>query len=80
MVTSLVGSPLVDMVSFTGSAEIGYAIAETMFKSGNALKRYVPELGGSAPFIVHEDANLELASKLIIKGCFKNSGQRCTAI
>src|SRR3989344_1607666 len=54
-VRSLVTNPLVDLVSFTGSRDIGIHISQTMANGGNALKRFLPELGGSAPFIFHSD-------------------------
>ncbi|MBI3336876.1 aldehyde dehydrogenase family protein [Candidatus Peregrinibacteria bacterium] len=76
----LVTNPLVDLVSFTGSRDVGIHIAQTMANGGNSLKRFLPELGGSSPFIIHNDADLALAALLACRGCFKNSGQRCTAI
>lgn len=80
IVNRLVSSPLVDLVTFTGSHEVGLAIAGMMARSGNVLKRFVPELGGSSPFIVAGDADPDLAAGLAVAGCFGNSGQRCTAI
>lgn len=80
IVEQLVSSQLLDLVTFTGSREVGLAIVGMMLRAGNALKQYVLELGGSSPFIVAEDADLHLAAELAVKGCFGNSGQRCTAI
>ena len=79
-VRRLVTSPLVDLVSFTGSIAVGVSIAEIMTMGGNALKRFIPELGGLSAFIIHTDADVPLAATLAVKGCFKNSGQRCTSI
>jgi phosphonoacetaldehyde dehydrogenase len=80
LVRRLITHPKVDLVSFTGSHEVGFEIAQTMAVGGNALKKYVPELGGSSAFIVNDDADLACAAELAVKGCFGNSGQRCTAI
>ena len=71
----LVTHDLVDMVTFTGSSQIGRQIA------GRAgYKRLVLELGGSSPLLVLEDADVEEAVDIAVAGIFKNSGQRCTAI
>lgn len=71
----LVTHDLVDMVTFTGSSQIGRHIA------GRAgFKRLVLELGGSSPLLVLEDADVEEAVDIAVAGIFKNSGQRCTAI
>ena len=43
-------------------------------------KKLCLELGGHSPLIVLEDADLDLAVKLACEGCFRNSGQRCTAV
>ena len=65
----------VDLLSFTGSAQVGRAIA------GQAgYKRLCLELGGNSPLIVLADADLELAAGLAAEGAFRNSGQRCTAV
>jgi len=76
----LVTSPLVDMVTFTGGTDAGRSIASTIARSGNGWKRFVPELGGCSSLIVAEDADIERAAATTVKGCFGNSGQRCTAI
>jgi phosphonoacetaldehyde dehydrogenase len=72
--------PNIDMITFTGGLPIGLKIQDKMFKYGHALKRYVPELGGCSSLIICSDADLKLAKDIVINGCFKNSGQRCTAI
>lgn len=65
----------VSLVTFTGSAEVGRNIAETA-----GYKKLCLELGGHSPLIVLEDADIDLAAKLACEGCFRNSGQRCTAV
>jgi aldehyde dehydrogenase (NAD+) len=72
---SLVQDPRIELISFTGSAAVGKAIAVTA-----GYKRTCLELGGQSPLIVLEDADLDLAARLACEGCFRNSGQRCTAI
>jgi phosphonoacetaldehyde dehydrogenase len=71
----LVKDPRIDLVSFTGSAAVGKEIAATA-----GYKKTCLELGGHSPLIILEDADLELAVKLACEGCFRNSGQRCTAV
>ncbi len=71
----LVRDPRVDLVTFTGSAAVGKEIAATA-----GYKRTCLELGGHSPLLVLRDADLDLAAKLACEGCFRNSGQRCTAI
>jgi len=71
----LVRAARVELVSFTGSVAVGKRIAETA-----GYKRLALELGGNDPLIVLEDADLELAVALAAEGCYRNSGQRCTAV
>lgn len=75
VVTPLIRDPRVELVSFTGSVEIGKQIAATA-----GYKKLCLELGGNSPLIVMDDADLELACKLAAEGAFRNSGQRCTAV
>ena len=79
IVDQLVTYPGLDLVSFTGSVDIGKYIAETMANNDNQLKKYMPELGGNANFVVMEDCDLDLAANIAL-GAYANSGQRCTAI
>jgi aldehyde dehydrogenase (NAD+) len=72
---TLLTSPDVDLVTFTGGVAIGKYIAATA-----VYKRQVLELGGNDPLIVMEDADVEEAATLAASGSYKNSGQRCTAV
>ncbi len=65
----------VELVSFTGSVEIGKHIARTA-----GYKKLCLELGGNSPLIILDDADLDLAVRLAAEGSFRNSGQRCTAV
>ncbi len=66
--------PAVRIISFTGSTEIGEWLAT---KSAPHLKRLALELGGNAPFIVFEDANLEVAADALMVNKFRVAGQTC---
>lgn len=70
----LIESPLVKKINFTGSTAIGKIIAEL---AGRNLKPVLLELGGKAPAIVWEDADLELAARRCARGSFLHSGQIC---
>ncbi|WP_104751068.1 NAD-dependent succinate-semialdehyde dehydrogenase [Helicobacter salomonis] len=67
-------SELVRKLSFTGSTEVGKILVK---QSAGTLKKLSLELGGNAPFIVFEDANLEKAAEGILASKFRNSGQTC---
>ncbi|HEY1279138.1 MAG TPA: gamma-aminobutyraldehyde dehydrogenase [Acidimicrobiales bacterium] len=73
---ALVRHPGVDMVSLTGSVPTGKAIAAAASES---LKRVHLELGGKAPVIVFDDADLEAVSAGIRLAGYANAGQDCTA-
>ncbi len=66
----------VNAVTFTGSTRVGAMVGQ---KSAMLLKKCVLELGGSDPFIVLEDANVEKAANGAVKGRFINCGQSCVA-
>lgn len=65
----------IELVTFTGGVPVGKYIAENA-----GYRRTVLELGGNAPLIVMEDADLDKAAELAVSGATKNSGQRCTAV
>jgi betaine-aldehyde dehydrogenase/aminobutyraldehyde dehydrogenase len=73
---TLVDHPLVEMISLTGSVGTGKAIAKA---ASDSLKRVHLELGGKAPVIVFDDADLEQVAESIKVGGFWNAGQDCTA-
>lgn len=73
----LTGSPLVRKLSFTGSTPVGQRL---MVDCAPTLKRLSMELGGSAPGIVFDDADLEQAVDGVVKGKFRNTGQSCVSI
>ncbi len=73
---ALIGHPGVDMVSFTGSTAVGRQIAAA---AAGDVKRVHLELGGKAPFVVFDDADLEAAARGAVAGSLINSGQDCTA-
>ena len=72
----VIEDPRIAGVSLTGSVEAGRAIAA---KAGENLKKVVLELGGSDPFIVLEDADIEKAVSQAVWSRMLNSGQQCTA-
>jgi acyl-CoA reductase-like NAD-dependent aldehyde dehydrogenase len=72
----LINSSYVNAVTFTGSVPVGAQVAQ---KATSLIKKIVLELGGSDPFIVCEDANIEKASDGAVKGRFINCGQSCIA-
>jgi succinate-semialdehyde dehydrogenase/glutarate-semialdehyde dehydrogenase len=75
-VEAVIGHPLVRAVTLTGSGPAGRAVAR---KAGELLKKTVLELGGSDPYLVLEDADLELAAAVCTKGRLVNGGQSCIA-
>lgn len=66
--------PRVRKITFTGSTEVGKYLAR---ESAATLKKLSLELGGNAPFIVFEDADLEAAADGLMSGKFRNGGQTC---
>lgn len=74
--TYLIGSQVIRKISFTGSTVVGKHLA------GLAAQRMIPstmELGGHAPVIVFEDADLDLAARMSAGAKFRNAGQICIA-
>ncbi|MBL4853089.1 MAG: aldehyde dehydrogenase [Robiginitomaculum sp.] len=74
IVGALIDNPVVKRINFTGSTQVGKIIAK---RAANHLKPCLLELGGKAPLIVLEDANIEEAVKAAAFGAFMNSGQIC---
>ncbi len=73
---ALLTHPGVRMVSFTGSTPVGQRVMELASKT---VKRVHLELGGKAPFVVFDDADLDAAIQGAVAGSLINSGQDCTA-
>ncbi len=72
----LLRHPEVDMVSFTGSTRVGRTVLEA---AASTAKRVHLELGGKAPFVVFDDADLDAAIQGAVAGSLINAGQDCTA-
>src|SRR5712692_6345090 len=73
---ALVGHKRVNMISLTGSTEVGRRVAEIC---GRGLRRCALELGGKNAVIVLEDGDIDLAVASVTLGAFGTTGQRCTA-
>jgi len=73
---ALVANPDVDIISFTGSTEVGRQIAEV---AGRRLAKVSLELGGKNPLVVCDDADLKNAAKWVLLSAFSNAGQRCAS-
>lgn len=71
---ALTGSRTVRKISFTGSTRVGQLL---MQQSADSLKRLSLELGGNAPLIVFDDADLEIAVAGVMVSKFRNAGQTC---
>lgn len=72
----VIGDPRISGVTITGSGRAGREVATA---AGRALKKVVLELGGSDPFVVFSDADLETAVEVAVTSRFANSGQVCIA-
>lgn len=72
----LLSSEVIRKLSFTGSVPVGRRLAEL---AGRGLKRVTLELGGHAPFIVTDDADVDLAARMGAMLKFRNAGQVCAA-
>jgi succinate-semialdehyde dehydrogenase/glutarate-semialdehyde dehydrogenase len=70
----LTESPIVRMIAFTGSTEIGKLL---MRQAASTVKKVALELGGNAPFIVFDDADLDKAVEDAIASKYRNMGQTC---
>jgi succinate-semialdehyde dehydrogenase / glutarate-semialdehyde dehydrogenase len=71
---ALTGSPTIRKLSFTGSTPVGRLLAAQCAPN---LKRLSMELGGAAPLIVFEDADIAVAVEGTMRGKFRNAGQTC---
>lgn len=70
----LIPSPIIKKVTFTGSTAVGKLLAA---KAGEHMKLATMELGGHAPAIVFEDADVNLAADILASNKFRNAGQVC---
>lgn len=70
----MTGNPLVRKLSFTGSTEVGRTL---MQQTASTIKKVSMELGGNAPFIVFDDADLDAAVQGAIASKYRNTGQTC---
>ncbi len=70
----LTSNPTVKKISFTGSTEVGKLLLK---KSADTVKRVSMELGGNAPFIVFDDADIDAAVQGAMDSKFRNAGQTC---
>lgn len=74
--SALTSSPVVRKLTFTGSTKVGKLLGE---QAAATVKRVSLELGGNAPFIVCDDANLDDAVNGALRSKFRNAGQACVA-
>jgi succinate-semialdehyde dehydrogenase/glutarate-semialdehyde dehydrogenase len=72
--TELTASPLVRKISFTGSTEVGRLL---LAQAARTVKKCSMELGGNAPFIVFDDADLDAAADGLMSAKFRNTGESC---
>jgi succinate-semialdehyde dehydrogenase / glutarate-semialdehyde dehydrogenase len=72
----LTSNPLVRMITFTGSTEVGKLL---MRQSAETVKKLALELGGNAPFIVFDDADVDAAVEGTLASKYRNSGQTCVS-
>jgi len=73
----LTSNPIVKKLSFTGSTEVGKVL---MAQCAQTVKKLSLELGGNAPFIVFDDADLDAAVEGVIASKYRNTGQTCVCV
>lgn len=73
---AMLDSPDVDAISFTGSQDTGKRVAEACTTH---LRKFQLEMGGKNPFVVLDDADIDIAADCAVNGAFFSTGQRCTA-
>ncbi|WP_445738848.1 NAD-dependent succinate-semialdehyde dehydrogenase [Niallia sp. FSL R7-0271] len=71
---AMMESPDVRKITFTGSTKVGKELAK---RAADTMKKISMELGGHAPFLIFEDADLEKAADGVIASKFRNAGQTC---
>ncbi|KJC64836.1 NAD-dependent succinate-semialdehyde dehydrogenase [Agreia bicolorata] len=76
VVSEIIGDGRLRKLSFTGSTEVGIRLAE---QSARGVLRTSLELGGNAPFIVFDDADIEMAADEAVRAKLRNNGEACTA-
>lgn len=74
--THLIASPIIRKISFTGSTRVGKHLARL---AADGVKPATLELGGHAPTIIFDDADLDLAVQMTVRSKFRNAGQICIA-
>lgn len=72
----LLENPLVDAISFTGSVGTGERVGEACMRHKRKVQL---EMGGKNPFVLLDDADLDVAVECVVNGAFYSTGQRCTA-
>jgi succinate-semialdehyde dehydrogenase/glutarate-semialdehyde dehydrogenase len=72
----LIPHPVIRKISFTGSTVVGKQLAAM---AGAHMKRMTMELGGHAPVIVFDDADIDVAAKMMVGSKFRNAGQVCVS-
>lgn len=73
-IKAVIENPIIKAVTLTGSTPAGRSVASV---AGYALKKSVLELGGSDPYLILEDANIETAARLCVTSRLLNAGQSC---
>ncbi|WP_374309467.1 NAD-dependent succinate-semialdehyde dehydrogenase [Methylocella sp.] len=73
----LTANPIVRKLSFTGSTQVGHLL---MRQCAGTVKKVSLELGGDAPFLVFDDADLDAAAEGALAAKFRNSGQTCVCV